>query len=150
MADLSLPWSHICPVNVEALQEFCLSARWPEVAANKPPRIFDLPGEIVASVVQTVMVHLPGMTADRPFLSLMRPWIEHGMHVDQRNSGWVTRVHVVVKTNRKAWMLWEEDGVPVFFQEGWAYTFHTTRRHAFGNGGTADRIHLIFDVKESL
>lgn len=37
-------------------------------------------------------------------------------------------------------------GIKVHFEIGLAYTFDTTKRHAFGNNGETERIHLIFDV----
>lgn len=40
----------------------------------------------------------------------------------------------------------DADPVPVHFAVGHAYTFDTRRRHAFGNDGTEERVHLLVDV----
>ena len=107
-----------------------------------------------------------------PMLSRMLPGQSHGFHVDRQRADWITRVHVPITTNPGCWMAWEEDhsnecyvtrptdevSLPdystmqkvapskVHFEAGRAYSFNTLERHAFGNDGETERVHLIFDV----
>lgn len=104
------------------------------------------------------------IVAASPMLSRVLPGQIHPMHVDIQRSDWLTRVHVPLTTNPGCWMAWEGQcsacdcayphckscmgtgGERVHFEVGNAYTFNTLARHAFGNEGETERVHLIFEV----
>lgn len=145
------PWVLLCEVDVSELVEWLqrASPTWSSPASpTKPQRIFEPPKHLVGPVVDAVLA-----TFDRPvrphdvILSRMGPDQAHPYHVDRQRPDWVTRVHVPLVTNRHAWMLFEGED-PVHFESGKAYSFDTTVRHAFGNDGPTERVHLIFDVLE--
>lgn len=144
------PWQHICKVDVAPLVEWFgqVDQTWSEVVSpTKPQRTFVLPEGITRSIVEEVLAHFPcPVVAHQLMLSRMLPHRSHPLHVDSQRADWITRVHVPLVTNNKAWMLFEEEAGHVHFKVGWAYSFDTTRRHAFGNDGDEPRIHFIFDV----
>lgn len=142
-------WSYLCDVDVSALAEWLAFSElhWPKLPSpDSPQRVFGPVGRLVRPVVDAVLSHFPECHAPQTMLSRVRPGQSHPMHVDIQQGGWVTRVHVPVKTNPAAWLLWEEEGRRVHFGAGKAYTFDTLKRHAFGNDGHEERVHLIFDV----
>jgi hypothetical protein len=136
------PWSYICDVDISGVE--IPASGWNTPAyPDKPQRIFE---PVCRAVLATVLAHFPGCTARDTMLSRMRPGQVHGFHVDQQTTDtWVTRVHVPLVTNPGAWMRFDGHGF-VHFEVGSAYTFDTNIRHQFGNDGTTDRVHLIFDV----
>lgn len=79
-------------------------------------------------------------------LSRLVPGACYKYHQDPQQPNWITRVHVPVLTNPGAWLEFEEEGGPVHFEVGKAYSFNTLKRHRYGNDGNADRVHLLFDV----
>ena len=99
-----------------------------------------------AAVVDSLKVFDRPVTADAVMFSRMLPGQSHPMHIDNQRAGWITRVHVPLVTNPGAWILFEEIGQRVHFDVSLAYTFNTFKRHAFGNDGETERVHLLFDV----
>jgi hypothetical protein len=97
-------------------------------------------------------------------LSRMLPGQAHPFHVDRQRADWITRIHVPIVTNPLAWIAFEAENEPVHpgneavelgnvllcnkvhFLAGKAYSFNTLERHAFGNDGDTERVHLIFEV----
>ena len=68
-------------------------------------------------------------------------------HIDQHPSFTVGhRIHVPLLTNEAVEFL--VDNEPVVMQEGNAYELNNLLPHSVHNGGTEDRIHLIFDYME--
>ncbi len=101
------------------------------------------------AVIAAVLAHFPeGATYDRYYASLSRliPGVTYKFHQDPQKPGWITRVHVPIVTNPDAWMFFEGED-PVHFEAGFAYSFDTLRMHNYGNFGTEDRVHLLFDVR---
>ncbi len=148
----SPPWACLVEVDVAPMVAWLAegpSLPWSDPpSADKPHRVFIVPGRLSQPIIDAVIEEVQGdVIAHRPMLSRMRPGQQHGMHHDLPWSGHLTRVHVPLATNPGAWMQWE-DGERVHFCAGKAYTFDIERRHAFGNDGDTDRIHLIFDVLE--
>lgn len=122
---------------------------------RKPQRLLEIPDKLIVSFTSTVFAAMGGnLVAHEIVLSRMMPGQVHGMHQDQQPNGWVTRVHVPIVTNEKAWHTFEDTAVldqggyvnTIHMRVGRAYTFNAQRRHAFGNAGTTPRVHLIFDV----
>ncbi len=171
MLDLTACWSHICDVDTAPLLAWLekqgpgIFPTLPGTHADKPQRVRQLPMELLQPIFDAVLRHFPaGCVAYEPMLSRMRPGQEHGMHVDHTPAYWVTRVHVPLVTNTSAWVQFEEqedesirnesaglvwrdaEGVFNLFLAGKAYSFDMRRRHAFGNDGQTDRVHLIFEV----
>ena len=163
--NLDACWSPICTVDVAPLQAWLAATDqpWSVVAENKPGRVLaESWPDTVQRAIHAVCSHFDcDCVASRVMLSRMRPGQSHPMHVDNQRSNWITRVHVPITTNPGCWMAFEEEGrwLPdhwerpeVFlpgrthFAAGHAYTFNAVRRHAFGNDGETDRVHLIFDV----
>jgi len=146
-----IPWEHLCDVDVSELVAWLESARptWSQpVSPTKPQRIFSPPAHLVGPVVEAVLhAFARPVRSHDVILSRMGPDQAHPYHVDRQRPDWVTRVHVPLLTNPHAWMLFE-GGDPVHFEAGKAYSFDTTHRHAFGNDGPTERVHLIFDVLE--
>lgn len=147
-------WSVICDVDVtEAVAWLNGSAHaWPEpTRAGKPQRLFALP-PLFGPLVDGVLACLPvPCLADGVVLSRMPPGESHGMHRDLQRAGWLTRVHVPLVTNPRAWIAFEGNYpyIHVYrdhFEVGKAYSFDTLRRHAFGNDGDTERVHLLFDA----
>lgn len=145
-------WSRICDVDVEAL---ALWARgplpWPaRTDPTKPLRIWAMAGDLVGPLVSQILAHFsPPVIARDACLSLMPAGDSHPMHVDSEPATFITRVHVPLTTNPGCWFEWEEESRRVHFDVGAAYCFDTQSRHAFGNDGESDRIHLLFDVWRS-
>lgn len=162
--NLSACWSHICGVDVAPWVQWLTedNHNWPtDLAPNKPARVHEdgLPIDLLQSTYGVVLPHfgdsvmlagLPNIrpvVAHAPMLSLMKPGQSHPYHVDRQRADWITRVHVPLTTNPGCWMAWEKDGGEhVHFDDGNAYTFNTLERHAFGNDGKTERVHLIFEV----
>lgn len=155
---ISSTWSLLCPVDVAAAVAWLADNRppFPEPSTpDKPQRVWNLPLAITQPIVDTVLLALRAphvtinMATDALCLSRMLPGQNHGLHVDIQRSDSVTRVHVPLTTNPGCWMQWEVDSVlgdRVHFEVGHAYSFDTLQRHAFGNDGTTERVHLLFDV----
>ena len=141
-------WSFLCDVEAGPLTAWLGSASWSSPpSATKPQRVFSPPAELVTPVAAQVLRHFgAGARADAAMLSRVKPGQAHPMHVDVQRADWLTRVHVPLATNTLAWMLFEEEGAYIHLEAGKAYTFDTLRRHAFGNDGSTERVHLIFDV----
>lgn len=144
-------WSPVCTVDTSSLEHWLQHAGpglFPALRDQaKPQRVFQLPRDALQPIVDTVLGCFPCPAyAYEPMLSRMQPGQKHGMHVDHTPAGWVTRIHVPLATNPKAWLHFEEEDRPVHFGAGVAYTFDMRRRHSFGNDGTTDRVHLIFEV----
>lgn len=144
-------WSIICPVNVEQLVQWVQTfdpKHWPTPSGpTKPQRLLAPPMQLVQSVIDQIVPHFPSpVLIHQAMLSRMMPGQNHPMHADNQRGDWITRVHVPIITNPDAWMMFEDEGAPVHFAAGHAYTFNTLARHAFGNNGSADRVHLLFEV----
>lgn len=153
MLDLSAGhfWEPICDVDVAPLAAWMATtdARWiVQAYEDKPQRLFSLPQPLIRSLTDKVLSHFPGKpTVGDVMLSRMRPGRVHGMHHDQGE--WITRVHVPLTTNHRCWLSFEDldDGKRFHLPVGKAYTFNAARqRHAFGNEGSTERVHLLFDV----
>lgn len=150
--NLSACWSEIDDVDVEPMAAWLAAnaLSWPEVAPTKPQRIFLL-GKALQTLIDRVMTFFDeSVYVYQPMLSRMPPGESHPMHADAARADWVTRVHVPLVTNDYCWFSWEDESeFPLgraYFAVGKAYTFDMTRRHAFGNSGDTERVHLIFDV----
>ena len=146
---MSRPWTCLGPVDVAPLAEWLARARphFPAPSAPSKPQRIEAPPDLVVPVVAAVLAYPPvDLTAHRVVLSRVLPGQRHDLHVDKMRADWVTRIHVPILTNEGAWMLWEEEGRKVHFEAGKAYTFDATRRHAFGNDGPTERVHLMFDL----
>jgi hypothetical protein len=150
-ADAPRPWARLGEVDVSALAAWLggPGGGWlTQPSETKPQRVHDVPACARPAVEAALaLLGVDGLVAHHPMLSRMRPGQSHPMHTDTQRADWVTRIHVPVTTNPKAWMEWEGRG-RAHFQAGVAYTFDTGVRHAFGNDGDTDRVHLIFDVLE--
>lgn len=101
---------------------------------------------LVQPIMHDVLQRFPGAVAAEPMLSRMTPGQSHPMHVDRQRADWITRVHAPLTTNPGAWLMFEVEGKSIRFDVGMAYSFDTTQRHSFGNYGSTDRVHLIFEV----
>lgn len=125
---------------------------WPTTQPTKPQRLHRqrLPVDVFDPIVAAVLAYFPAdpaVAARDVMLSRMLPGQSHGYHVDNQREDWITRVHVPIVSNGDSWFLWEADeGDDVTFEVGSAYTFNTLLRHAFGNEGASERVHLLFDV----
>lgn len=144
----------ICDVEIGPLVEWMAAnahGMWPSPSApNKPQRIqgSDFPKDVFAETIAEVMEHFPTGIPDAPMLSRVLPGQSHAMHVDSQRADWATRIHLPLVTNPGCWVAWE-DGPRFSLGLGKAYTFDTLSRHAFGNDGNCERIHLVFDVRAS-
>lgn len=140
---------YLCDVDIAPLLEWLEATPQPwsrPASKTKPQRVFSLPAGLFESVAHAVLARLPGeLVAHQPMLSRMRPGQHHPMHTDSQRADWLTRIHVPLVTSPKAWICFEGTR-PVHLEAGKAYTFDTYKRHAFGNDGETDRVHLIFDV----
>lgn len=144
----------ICDVDVAALVAWAegpgLDAPWivQQDRAQKPQRLLLVPNHLTAPLVDRVLACFrQRVRAWEVVLSRTPPGQAHTMHVDQGNPAlWLTRVHVPLVTGPGSWHQFE--GLERFhLAPGAAYTFNAHhRRHAFGNDGQAERVHLIFDV----
>jgi hypothetical protein len=147
---MNTPWRCLGFVDVSALTKWVREARphWPALPCDWKPQRIEGPADLVRPVVDRALELLGGhgLAEHRPVLSRMAPGQTHPMHADRQRSDWLTRIHVPLLTNEGAWMAWEDHGSPVHFVVGKAYTFDTLQRHAFGNAGETERIHLMFDV----
>ena len=156
--DPTQPWGRLCAVDPAPLAAWVTwgSARAPWVvqAGHKPARLHSgWPEGLVRSLAEAVLVAALALSDGHPLtyrevvLSRVPPGLVHPMHVDQRESAWWTRVHVPLITHAGAWHEFEEDyGERFTMLAGWAYWFDASRRHAFGNDGESDRVHLVLDV----
>ena len=110
---------------------------------GEPPRTFDR----FDGIVTKVMAKYPGCRASNLQIARLIPGQTKLAHSDAAGPGWKTRIHVPLKTNPSAVVIWGKmakarDNLKV----GQAYEFDKTRLHALLNGGKTDRIHFIFDV----
>ena len=143
-------WSCLCSVDVAPLLAWIEAgnARWPAVKGGQPNRV-QAPPE-AAGIIAAVLAEFEGPVRHGDYyacLSRLIPGRGYEFHRDPQPDDWITRVHVPVITNPDAWFAWEPDsGRRVNFEAGKAYSFNTLVPHAFWNDGTADRIHLTFDV----
>ena len=143
-------WSCICDVDIAAVGQWLALGGQPWSVPNsvtKPQRIFEPPMGLLRPIIDTVLACFTDLVCiHQPMLSRVLPGQTHPMHTDTQRADWLTRVHVPITTDPQAWMLFEEEGTPVHFVAGKAYTFNTLKRHAFGNDGAAERVHFLFDV----
>jgi len=95
-------------------------------------------------IIRTVLEHLPGRRQGTTFLARMTPGQRHPLHVDAEDDGCDFRVHVPLVTNLQAVFI--EAGVDHHMPVGWAYMIDPTKEHTAFNGGTSDRIHLMFNA----
>lgn len=148
-----MSWQYLCDVDVAPLLEWLEvnPQRWSQPASDsKPQRVFSLPAGLFEPIAHVCLSRIPGksqlqLIPHQAMLSRMQPGQRHGLHHDAQRADWLTRIHVPLVTNPDAWIYFEGER-PVNFEVGCAYTFDTYRRHAFGNDGKTDRVHLIFDV----
>ena len=67
------------------------------------------------------------------------------MHVDGAGSNLLThKIHIPVQTNQD--VLFFSENCPFHLSEGVAYEVNNVKPHGVKNGGSRDRIHLIFEV----
>jgi hypothetical protein len=136
----------ICQVDVaELLAWLPMATNWIVQQGNSPTRLHDPPltGPIIAEIAK----HFPmAIRAQEIVLSKVLPGQNHGMHVDRQSPYWLTRVHVPLVVNDRAYHVFEEIGEQLFMEVGMAYSFNTEKRHAFSNQGDEARVHLIFDA----
>lgn len=78
-------------------------------------------------------------------LSAVMPGQQIEPHCDAQADYWLTRVHVPLITNPKAW--YAVEGKKFFMKVGKAYRINTMREHAAGNDGATPRVHFMFDVR---
>ncbi len=160
-------WSYLCDVDIAPLAAWLAEGDkgWPAPSTpSKPQRVREIPAALLEPIYAGVLESFSWVLAVKaeretgklpnsismapadPMLSRMLPGQSHPMHVDRQRADWITRVHVPIVTNPGCWMAWEEEDQRVHFEAGKAYSFDTTARHAFGNDGESERIHLIFEV----
>jgi len=151
--DLTACWSLICDVDVCSLAHWLGTGEKPWHQTNcdtKPQRIFEDTGlliPLVQEVAAKILSQFPmPCVIHDAIASRMKAHQSHPFHVDIQRSDWVTRVHVPITTNAHCWMMFEKEMAHVHFEAGKAYTFNALERHAFGNDGETERVHLIFDV----
>lgn len=149
-AALSSCWSVLCDVDVAPLVAWLAEGDrgWPPVKGGQPNRLH-IP-EAARPVIARVLAcfDVPVTFSDYyACLSRVIAGRGFGYHSDPQAPEWITRVHVPVITNERAWVAFEEEGgCKVHFEVGKAYSFNALKRHAFSNDGQTDRIHLLFDV----
>jgi hypothetical protein len=145
--DLTVPWSEICSLDItEAVAWLSTATPGWNVPGypDTPSRAFQIP-QVMRPLIAAVVAHFPGSRTADEMLSRMKAGQCHWMHVDNQNVAWITRVHIPLATNPKAFMHFEGFD-EVHFEAGKAYTFDARLRHAFGNRGDTERVHLLFDV----
>lgn len=143
-------WERLCAVDVAALQAWLAAGgpQWPPIKGMQPNRA-DIPSEAVP-VMEAVCRHMgEGLTWLESTACVARivPGVTYEMHKDGQPVEWVTRVHVPIQTNPESWFAFAEQWPEkAHFDVGWAYSFYTLKDHNYGNFGTTDRVHLMFDV----
>lgn len=144
-------WGVLCPVDVSGLVRWLEAgnARWRPVKGMQPNPAISLPDEALP-VIEAVCRYLgPGVDWLRHTAGLSRivPGVSYVYHRDGQPADWITRVHVPLLTSPDCWFCWEpEGGRKVYMERGWAYSFNTMQPHNYGNDGTTDRVHLLFDA----
>lgn len=139
----------ICEIPAEWIAAFSLDGEWViQSSPEKPRRLHQPPAaeKIIRHVIEAIGVPC---TAYEVVLSGTQPGHHHDMHADGRAEGWLTRVHVPLRSNEGCWHEFADQPSGKFrMLTGWAYTFNARfQRHAFGNDGTTPRVHLMFDLQ---
>lgn len=148
----------ICAVDTSEAAAWIKAAAfedWPqqrrlEDGRIRPAMVTDLNwhdfGEKVAPLVQAVMGEFPaGCEPYQLMLSAIMPGHAIAPHKDAQAPYWLTRVHVPLVTNAKAY--YAVEGNRYKLRAGEAYRINTEREHAAGNEGKGPRIHFMFDVR---
>jgi hypothetical protein len=143
-----LIWQRLCDVDPAPLVAWLEGDVSWQQNPNGIARVWEIPRHLTGAIVAAVLPHVPGAGHVLDLcLNRIEPGWAHGMHADSaRYAGWLTRVHVPLRTNPGAWHLFEVESVRVHFEVGGAYSFDTEARHDFGNDGDSPRVHLVFDV----
>ncbi len=147
MAELEKYWGELGAVDITPLLPAVTVAEWPPVKGGQPNRV-RIPDEAypVANAVLWFFDCPVMFDAYYACLSRLVPGATYELHKDPQRQGWLTRVHVPLTTNPGCWMYFEGQGKRVHFECGKAYSFNTLESHHYANDGSADRVHLLFDV----
>lgn len=78
-------------------------------------------------------------------VNVVPPGISAPPHTDTLRNPRVTRYHLPLQTNPHAWFWDEVSGFQTMIA-GWWQVLSYKERHAVGNFGHADRVHLIVDL----
>jgi aspartyl/asparaginyl beta-hydroxylase (cupin superfamily) len=95
-------------------------------------------------VVSELMTRFPGCDDRARVVSVVCPGDYVPPHTDMHPPEWITRVHVPIITNDGAFFISQDQ--PHHMEVGSAYIVNTEVPHAIRNDGTANRVHLMFDV----
>jgi hypothetical protein len=101
--------------------------------------------EKTQSLVDQVMEFFPGCRAVSRSLTTVHPGEYVPEHVDMMPENWIVRIHVPLITNPKAEFI--VDSVSNHLEVGMSYRINPEIPHAIRNGGSAPRVHLMFDVE---
>lgn len=85
-----------------------------------------------------------GLRRGTTFLAKLVPGQRVPIHTDREDAGCEFRVHVPLLTNSFA--TFTEGTTTFHMPPGFAYRINPTLPHSAHNGGTCDRIHLIFNA----
>jgi len=108
----------------------------------------DLVKELLVEFSLQLVVEFPlRYVAFNRMLSVVMPGHSIPPHVDAQQPEWITRVHVPITTNERAFMT--IDGVQHSLAIGSAYLIDTRCEHAIRNDGDTPRIHFMVDVRRS-
>ena len=124
---------------------------WSEIETRPlviPVEALDWPGlkDAIANVVSDVMEHFPGCHAKDCVITTVQPGAYVAPHVDMHSPEWRTRIHVPLISNPQADFMVNDTMYNL--KPGQAYKVNTEVMHSIRNGGTTNRIHLMFDVYE--
>lgn len=106
-----------------------------------------MPPAVRRAVMETalgVLAHLPGRARGTTFLAKLVPGQRLPLHKDAEDDGCRERLHVPLVTNPGA--VFVEAGAPHHMAAGWAYLIDPTLEHTAHNGGSRDRVHLMFNA----
>jgi hypothetical protein len=96
------------------------------------------------AIAAKVLKWLPGKKRGTTFIAKLVPDQSHPVHTDHEDNDCPTRVHVPVVTNGKAVYMEGDDALHM--EAGFAWVIDPTQPHTAWNGGTEDRIHLMFNA----
>ncbi len=97
-----------------------------------------------AVINRLLWLSFPGHRRGACFLARLVPGQRVPPHVDAEDDSCRTRIHVPLITNPLA--TFTEAGVEHHLPAGYAYLVNPTVEHSAYNGGTTDRIHLLFNA----
>ena len=103
------------------------------------------PGDLpVQRIFEVCMALYPGRRRGMTLFSRLVPGQVIPEHLDGHDGHCHTRFHVPLTTNPAC--VFVVDGEAFHMAVGSAYVIDPTKLHSVANGGTTDRIHLIFNA----